>query len=252
MDKVFDPDQSYERIQVYTSFKGVLARQNHALKCPDQLILEPSKSALGWMIDKEEKDRIRRVLRAAVKADQRTWESEHPGQEYPVKFATHAPRRTAKEADQVMLSIGLPETADGRRRFFDIFVRTLGLQIFIENYENYPVAQLAREVERAHYARLAAPVLEDREKFKAIRERRSQHRSMMDSAFSRKALGVEDRPAVDAPSLLLAPIENDHIASAGEAPLIVESNAVMMATSAEPLALREDLIPEVTSSPQPR
>src|SRR5690606_38198720 len=150
---------------------------------------------IGWMIDKAEKGRITRMLRNAVKEDARIWAQEHPGEEYPVKYSTHAPRSSSA---QTLLSIKLPDTDEGRNRFFDLLIRTQGLQIFVPNFANQVVYRKAREAEQNYYQRLAQPTLEERERFRQIRERRAAMRGMLDSAFGPE----QNRPASAPPEVV--------------------------------------------------
>jgi len=174
---------------LFTSFKGVLAQQNNDARHnsappPDRLVFDTHHNSMGWMVNKNEKDKIRRMLRNAIKADAKEWES-MCGEPYPVSFSTHVSK--VNKGQQVLLSIKLPESDEGRIRFFDIFVKTLGLEIFVPDHITTNAVRLAREVERERYERLAQPAIEELKKNQAARDRRIRMREMLNTAFATNA-----------------------------------------------------------------
>jgi len=182
---------------LFTSFKGVLAAQrSEQNRAPDRMIIDTRANAIGWMVDKEEKERIRRALRNAVKADQKDWLEEHPDEPYPVNFATSAGRAASKSQKQIMLTIKIPETEKGRARFMDLFVKALGLQLFIPDNLASRAVTVAREIERERYERLANPALEERKRAQDAREQRQKMRQMLTTAFQKSDVTlVEPDPA---------------------------------------------------------
>jgi len=169
---------------LFTSFKGVLVQQNNdarhnSASPPDRLVFDTHHNSMGWMVNKNEKDKIRRMLRSAIKADTKEWESRHK-EPYPVNFSTHVSK--ANKGQQVLLSIKLPESNEGRIRFFDLFVKTLGLEIFVPDHITTNAVRLAKEVERERYERLAQPAIEELQKNQAARNRRMRMREMLNPA----------------------------------------------------------------------
>ena len=197
-----------EAFTVFSSFKGALIAQSRGTNVPDRMLIDPANNALGWLIDKGEKAKITRNLRNAVKADNKAWEVENPGVDYPVKYTTHSPRSSSNA--QVQLSIKLPETREGRDRFFDIFIKTQGLQLFVTDQQQSPL-RIAKDAERKYYARLAQPTIEERDRFQAIRERRKAMRTMLSNAFEDKgqeranAESFTDNSAIVVPEQASAP-----------------------------------------------
>jgi len=191
VERLHDHPEAHENHRIhdtshflYTSFKGVLVAQRSPNQyAPDKMIIDTRANAIGWMVDKEEKERIRRALRNAVRADQNQWQEDHPDTPYPISFATNAARAVSKSHKQIMLTIKLPETSAGRMRFMDLFVKHLGLQLFVPDNLAGRAVTIAREIERERYARLAHPALEDRKRAQDAREQRQKMRQMLTTAF---------------------------------------------------------------------
>lgn len=176
---------------VYTSFKGALASLSRDTNLPDQMLIDVANGAIGWKIDKAEKEKIQRTLRNAVNADQREWEADNPGSPYPVVYSTRAARSATEETQ---LSIKLPPTPEGRERFMDILIKTQGLQMHIpERGISYALARIAEE---RHYARLAAPALEDQRRAQEQRDRRERMKEMVATSFG-EAEGAADSRGIE-------------------------------------------------------
>jgi len=162
----------------FTSIRGALLEPGDN-KIVDRFFVSPRNNAIIWMVPKEEKERIRRSLRAAVAVDKEAWLREHPDSQptdYPVKFSTKSARRN--ESNQSRLTIALPETTEGRRRFIELLVASQGLQLYVPDHQ-FRAKVKAQEIEQAYYQQLSQPALEALEHDQRRRERRAQTRALI-------------------------------------------------------------------------
>src|SRR5690606_25243422 len=74
------------------------------------------------------------------------------------------------------------DTPIGRDRFIDILAKSQGLEIFALR-SNAVAYSAAAKAERNHYERLAQPALAEKERKRAIMERRSAVQKMLGTAF---------------------------------------------------------------------
>lgn len=193
------PAHAAAQIAVFTSFRGALAAQQSTSGTSsnmDRMIFDRRANALAWFIDKGEKEKVRRSLRSAVKADRSRWEQENPDTPYPVQFSTHAPRTSSSQYTQ--LTIKLPETPVGLARFMDLLTKTQGLEIFA--LRSHPRAyEAACNAERKHYERLAQPALAEQARKRSIVERRQTVQKMLDTALNRDTAQAPTNDAKEVP-----------------------------------------------------
>lgn len=215
---------------VYTSFKGALASMSRDTNLPDQMLIDVANGAIGWKIDKAEKEKIQRTLRNAVNSDQREWETANPGEPYPVVYSTRAARSATEETQ---LSIKLPPTPAGRERFMDILIKTQGLQMHIpERGFSYSLARIAEE---RHYARLAAPALEDQRRAQEQRDRRERMKEMVGTSFGVPE-GAPDQCRIEQQPANLADAQNSQRIAQDEVVHEASLNARVQSSSSTPAA----------------
>jgi hypothetical protein len=159
------------------------------------MILSIRHRALSWFVDKDERAKIQRSLRAAVTADKKIWSERNPTLDYPVVYEAHYKQRTNGKYSPI--SFSLPPTQEGLNRFLEIFIKTQGLQIFVSDRTS-PIFGHARRAEQAYYASLAQVAIDTQQQLQEIQARRKRNKEMFRFSESTDVVAIEDASVASA------------------------------------------------------
>jgi hypothetical protein len=162
---------------VGTSFKSGLKVDK---EIGDTLIFSPAPHpGIVMMVDKEEKNRIVKILRDAFKRDELAWAKEQIGENeeeraYPVHFSVKANKSSSSVSPLVLPMASMDK--DAIKRYMNVYIKAVGLQLYVPRRHHYLYTR-AVEVEREFYRTLAdrlAPARQARENLQNERHNRAE------------------------------------------------------------------------------
>src|SRR3546814_17966468 len=107
------------------SFKAAMHEGDRRQSLIDLFGIAPyaneGRGAVAFGVEKREKARFIRMVKSAMEADRRDWETDNPEEPYPLSLTAQA-ARTTREQEDTTLMFSLPEGGEARTRFIAVEV----------------------------------------------------------------------------------------------------------------------------------
>lgn len=140
------------------------------------------QGSIAFGVEKREKARFVRVIKAVMDADKRDWEAEHPDETYPLTLHMQA-ARTAREQEDTVVMLQLPQGREARTRFIDLIIRAVGLQLYVRP-QDLKLAELARQSEAFYFQEVADRIAPERQRLLGEQAaRRERNRQLVGDSF---------------------------------------------------------------------
>lgn len=164
---------------VGTSFKSGLKVDK---ELGDNLIFEPHVGIVV-LVDKEEKNRLTKMLKDAFKRDEASWNVENQNNldeagalpAYPIRFSVKA-TKSSSSISPLVLPMPVSDK-EAVKRFMNVYIKAVGLQLYVPRRHHYLYTQ-AVAAEREFYRTLAdrlEPARVAREEQQIARHSRADH-----------------------------------------------------------------------------
>ncbi|OXR48584.1 hypothetical protein PuT2_11460 [Pusillimonas sp. T2] len=170
-----------------TSFRAAVDLGRDGELKSDALVYNPSKSVLMIEMNKSEKDKNVRAMRAAFAQDRLQWcqergeDSDSPNCTYPFNFRTRSQRTPASQST-TYVGMQVPVDRDELAQFMTIVGKALGLQLYVPRNQ-WRTRHLAEQVEQTYYVRLGQRLEQERREKLEAAERRRHMLQTLDLAF---------------------------------------------------------------------
>ncbi|WMD23979.1 strawberry notch C-terminal domain-containing protein (plasmid) [Achromobacter seleniivolatilans] len=173
-------------LQVPMSFKAAMHEGDRRQSLIDLFGIAPyaneGRGAVAFGVEKREKARFVRMVKSAMEADRRDWETDNPEEPYPLSLTAQA-ARTPREQEDTTLMFSLPEGREARTRFIAVVIRAVGLQLYVRP-QDLKLAELARQSEVVFFQEVAERLAPERQRLlDAQTARRERNRELVGDSF---------------------------------------------------------------------